>query len=77
MYSAKLEEMIIGVLHALGDIDFEHQVDIERIERTIDNEQLQEYLMNKTNAEHQIARQPYVDLLNKLRLQQHRRSFAA
>jgi hypothetical protein len=77
MYSAKLDLMIRDVLHALGDVDFEHQVDIERIEQTIDSEELKEYLIKKANFEHQIYRQPYVDLLNKLRMQQHRRSFAA
>jgi hypothetical protein len=69
--------MIRDVLHALGDVDFDHQLDIERIEQSIDNGELKEYLINKANVEHQLYRQPYVDLLNKLRMQQHRRSFAA
>jgi hypothetical protein len=77
MYSEKLSLMIRDVLHALGDVDFEHQVDIDRIEQTVDNKELKEYLIIKAKAEHQIHRQPYVDLLNKLWLQQHRRSFAA
>ncbi len=77
MYSEKLNMMIKDVLHALGDVDFEHQVDIDRIEQTVDSEELREYLINKAKAEHQIYRQPYVDLLNKLWMQQHRRSFAA
>jgi hypothetical protein len=77
MYSAKLDSMIRDVLHALGDVDFEHQVDIERIEQSVDTEEIKEYLINKADSEHQLYRQPYVDLLNKLRMQQYRRSFAA
>ncbi len=77
MYSAKLDLMIRDVLHALGDVDFEHQLNIGRIERRVDDEELKKHLTNKANVEHQLHRQPYVDLLNKLRMQQHRRSFAA
>ncbi len=77
MYSAKLDLMIRDVLHALGDVDFEHQLDIERIAQSVDDEELKGQMINKANVEHQLNRQPYVDLLNKLRMQQHRRSFAA
>lgn len=77
MYSEGINESMRGVMNALGDIDFDHRITLERIERDCDNVELRKHLIGKAQADHQLKRQPYVDRLNELRIQQHRRSFVA
>jgi hypothetical protein len=65
------------LLHAISEIDSKHESNLGRIEQTISNKDLKIYLVSSRNYEHQLDRQPYVDRLNKLRLQQRRQSSAA
>ncbi len=77
MYSLSLDATMREVLHTLGDIDFLHQVELDSVETSIRDEELMIDIKEKLNAAHREKRQPYVDLVNRLRVQQHRQSFAA
>ena len=77
MYSPSLDAMMREVLHTLGDIDFAAEVALENVEVSASDPKLREHIKSKIRAAHWERRQPYVDLLETLRRQQHRQSFAA
>jgi hypothetical protein len=77
MYSPNLSSMMREVLHTLGDIDFQYDVELEKIENTSRDEDLKSTIRKKIQAAHRQKRQPYVDLVESLRRQQYRQSFAA
>jgi hypothetical protein len=77
MYSPSLDAMMREVLHTLGDIDFAAEVELENVEVSARDPKLKEHIKNQIRAAHWERRQPYVDLLETLRRQQHRQSFAA
>jgi organic hydroperoxide reductase OsmC/OhrA len=77
MYSSSLDAMMREVLHTLGDIDFAAEVELENVEVSARNSKLKEHIKVKIRAAHREKRQPYVELLETLRRQQHRQSFAA
>lgn len=77
MYSSSLNAMMREVLHTIGDIDFQHEVELDSVEKSIRDEELKSDIKKKLNAAHREKREPYVGLVNRLRLQQHRQSFAA
>lgn len=65
------------LLRAISEIDSRHESNLGRIEQTVSNKDLKLYFVSSRNYEHQLDRQPYVDRLNKLRLQQRRQSSPA
>jgi len=77
MYSPSLDAMMREVLHTLGDIDFAAEVELEKVEVSARDPKLNEHLKSKIRAAHWERRQPYVELLETLRRQQHRQSLAA
>jgi hypothetical protein len=77
MYSPSLDSMMREVLHTLGDIDFQNDIELDRIEKTVRDEDLKSTIKEKIQAAHREKRQPYVDLLERLWRQQHRQSFGA
>ena len=77
MYLPSLNAMMREVLHTLGDIDFAAEVDLENVEVSARDPKLKEHIKSKIRAAHRERRQPYVDLLETLRRQQHHQSFAA
>ena len=77
MYSPSLDLMMKEVARTLGNIDFEHQVELEKVERSASGKELKQYIREKLRAAHHERRQPYVDLLNQLWMQQRGQSFAA
>ena len=77
MYSPSLDLMMKEVARTLGNIDFEHQVELEKVERSASAKELKQYIREKLRASHHETRQPYVDLLNQLWMQQRGQSFAA
>ena len=77
MYSPSLDAMMREVLHRLGDIDFAAEVELENVEARALEPKLKEHIRSTIRAAHWEKRQPYVDLLETLRRQQHRQSFAA
>ena len=77
MYSPSLDLMMKEVARTLGHIDFDHQVELEKVERSASAKELKQYIREKLRAAHHERRQPYVDLLNQLWMQQRGQSFAA
>lgn len=77
MYSADLDVLMREVLHTLGHLDCEHEIQLSRVDRQIADQARREQAKRQINAAHRERRQPYVELLNRLRNWQHQRSFAA
>jgi hypothetical protein len=77
MYSPSLDAMMREILHTLGDINFAAEVELENVEVSARDPKLKEHMMSKVRAAHRERRQPYVDLLETLRRQQHRQSLPA
>ena len=77
MYSPSLDLMMNEVARTLGHVDFEHQVELEKVEKSASAKELKQYIREKLRAAHHERRQPYVDLLNQLWMQQRGQSFAA
>ena len=73
MYSPSLDAMMREVLHTLGDVDFAAGIELKNVEVGARDE----HIKSKIRAAHWERRQPYVELLETLRRQQHRQSFAA
>ena len=68
MYSPSLEDMMKEVIH---------KSELEKVETSASTKELKQYITEKLRAAHRERRQPYVDLLNKLWMQQRGQSFAA
>jgi hypothetical protein len=68
--SPRVRSEIDDLLLAISEIDSKHESNLGRIEQTVSDKDLKIYLVSSRNYEHQLDRQPYVDRLNKLRLQQ-------
>lgn len=76
MYSPSLDVMMKEVVHTLGNIDFEHEIELEKVDKSTAADELKQYIREKLRVAHRERRQPYVDLLNGLWMQQRRQSFA-
>ena len=77
MYSPGLDLMMKEVARTLGQIDFEHQVELDNVEKSDSSKELKQYISERLRVAHCERRQPYVDLLNQLWMQQRGQSFAA
>jgi hypothetical protein len=66
----RVRSEIDDLLRAISENDSKHESNLGRIEQPISNKELKIYLVSSRNYEHHLDRQPYVDRLNKLRLQQ-------
>jgi hypothetical protein len=75
MYSPELQAMMWEILRTLSQIDAEHHLRLEEVERSAAEEELKEYVRQKLTAAHRERREAYVEQLEKLRQQQHRQSF--
>jgi hypothetical protein len=75
--SATVPSMMRDVLHMLGDIDSQHELELERLEASNTDQNLRKDIRNKLVARHRERREPYVELLIVLRQQQHRLALAA
>ena len=69
-----IDAMMREVLHMLGKIDFEHEVELEKVEKNGTDQTLKTSLKRKIMAAHYERREPYVELLTTLRQRQHRLS---
>jgi hypothetical protein len=76
MYSPSLDVMK-EVVRTLGNIDFEHEIELDRVEKSTTADDLKQSIREKLRAAHRERRQPYVDLLNRLWMQQRGQSFVA
>ncbi len=77
MYSPSLDVMVREVMRTLGNIDFEHALEVDKVERSTAADEFKQDVREKLTAAHRERRQPYVDLLNQLWMQQRGQSFAA
>jgi hypothetical protein len=77
MYSSQLNFLMRDILQTLSNIDFAHQLEIEKVEASKSDAEMKEYIKDKLHRSHQQRRQPYGDLLNELRRKQHQQSFVA
>jgi hypothetical protein len=75
MYSPELQAMMWEILRTLGQIDADHNLRLDEIERSETEEELKEYVRRKLTAAHRERREPYVNRLEELRRQQHLQSF--
>jgi hypothetical protein len=75
MYSPELQAMMWEILRTLSQIDAEHHLRLEEVERSAAEDELKEYGRRKLTAAHRERREPYISQLEKLRQQQHRQSF--
>jgi hypothetical protein len=71
-YSAEVYSVIREVLHVIGDIDYQHEVEIHKADKNSSDDEIKSYIKQKIRATYQKRRQPYIDLLNALRSQQQR-----
>jgi hypothetical protein len=76
-HSPSIYSIIREVLHTIGNIDFQNQLELDRVEKGVPDEELKHYIKQHIRAAHQRKRQPYVDLLHELRRQRPHPSFAA
>jgi hypothetical protein len=77
MYSPGLDVMIKEIARTLGNIDFEHVIEVDKVDRSTAADELKQSIREKLRAVHRERRQPYVDLLNRLWMEQRGQSFAA
>ncbi len=75
--SATVPSMMRDVLHMLGDIDSQHELELERLEASNTDQDLKHDIRRKLVARYRERREPYVELLTVLRQQQHRLALAA
>ena len=71
-YSPELYDVVREALHRISDIDYQHHVDLGKVDTASSDEALKNYIKDKVRRVHQKQRQPYVDLLRTLQLTQHR-----
>jgi len=70
-----IDSMMREVLHRLGDIDVEYEIQLDELERSSADQELKAHIGRKIRAAHRERREPYVELLASLRRRQHRLSF--
>ena len=77
LHAPSICSIIREVLHTIGNIDFQAELDLDRVEKGVTDGELKQYIKKEIRAAHQRKRQPYVELLNELRMQRPHYSFAA
>ena len=70
--STGIDAMMREVLHRLGDIDFQYEVELDRADRHTSSDAVKDHIKRKIRAAHHERREPYVELLATLRQRQHR-----
>jgi len=76
-YSSDIQVMMQELLRTLANIDFQHEIEMEKLKQSATDEELKKYIKEKLLARHRERREPYINLLAELRQHQHRMSFAA
>jgi hypothetical protein len=66
MYSSELQPRMQDVLRTLADIDFEHDVALDRLDETTQDPTLKARLIERLKAHHRERREPYVRMLDDL-----------
>jgi hypothetical protein len=71
-YPSEFYHVVREVLHRISDIDYQHHLELGKVDTASSDEALKNYIKDKVRWVHQKQRQPYVDLLRTLRLTQQR-----
>ena len=69
-YPDDVYSVIRDVLHAIGDIDYQHAVEIHNVDKNSSDEAIRRYVKQKIRSAYQKRRQSYIDLLKTLGMQQ-------
>ncbi|WP_457091328.1 hypothetical protein [Microvirga sp. P5_D2] len=69
-----INSMMREVLHLLGNIDFEHDIQLQKLENSSTDQELKSHIVKKIRAAHRERREPYLELLATLRQRQQRLS---
>lgn len=68
-YSPDIRNVIQETLRTLANIDFEHQLDFEKLERSNAGPELKQHIARKLRERHQQRREPYLRLVAELQAQ--------
>jgi hypothetical protein len=74
MYSPQIQIAMQEILRTLANIDFEYQLDFEKLDRSNTEREIKQNIARKLRERHQERREPYIRLLFEL---QARIAFAA
>lgn len=77
VHSPTLESALREVLHTLGNIDFQHAAEMERLEASQADRRAKKHVRQVLLARHRERREPYVELIAGFRQQRHRQALAA
>jgi hypothetical protein len=69
-YADDVYSVIRHVLQAIGEIDYQHEVEIHNIDKNSSDEAIKRSVKQKIRATYQTRRQSYIDLLHTLRVHQ-------
>lgn len=72
--SSSVDALMREVLHMIGNIDFEHEVELDKLERSSADQELKNYIRSKIAAAYERRREPYLELLTLLRQRRQRTS---
>lgn len=72
--SPSIDAMMREVLHRLGNIDFDYQVAVDKLEKSAADLESKNRMKRRITAAHHERREPYVELLTTLRQRQRRLS---
>lgn len=67
-----IASMMREVLHLLGNIDFEHEIQLAKLESSDTDQELKAHIGKKIRAAHRERREPYLELLTTLRQREHK-----
>ena len=73
--TSSIDAMMREVLHMLGNIDFQYEVELDRADRHRSCDAAKDDIKRKIRAAHHERREPYVELLATLRQRQHRLAY--
>jgi len=68
-YTPELYSVVKEALHRLGDLDYHYATELCQVDTNLSDDEVKKYIKQRILAAHQKLRQPYIELLNTLRLQ--------
>ena len=74
MYPSQLQPRMQDVLRTLADIDFEHDVALDRLEESTQDSSVKVQLAERLKAHHRERREPYVRMLADLQAEATRKT---
>jgi hypothetical protein len=68
MYSPHTQPLMQDTLRTLANIDFEHEIELEKLERSNTDKVLKKHIAEKLKEQHRQRREPYIQLLAELHM---------